>query len=76
MRGIVIVGILLIALGLAGLVAGGVTYTKSSEKADLGPIDIAVKEKKHVAIPPVLSAGAVVGGVVLLLMGATRRGGA
>jgi hypothetical protein len=67
---------LLIALGLAGLVTRGVTYTKSGEEADLGPIDIAVNEKRNMAVPPVISVAAVVGGVVLLLMGTTRRGGA
>lgn len=57
-----------------GLVTGGMTYTKNKETTDLGPIDITVKEKKRVAISPAVSVVAVVGGVVLLLMGSTRRG--
>jgi hypothetical protein len=74
MRGLMIAGVLLIAFGLVGLVAGGLTYTKSKETADLGPLDITVKEKKHVAIPTGLSVAAVVGGVVLLVAGTRRRG--
>ena len=73
MRGLMIAGVLLIVLGLAGLVAGGLTYTKDKETADLGPVDITVKEKKHVAVPPGLAVAAVVGGVLLLVAGSRRR---
>lgn len=73
MRGLVIAGALLIAFGLVGLVAGGLTYTKSKETADLGPLDITVKEKKHVAIPTGVAVGAVVGGIVLLVAGSRGR---
>jgi uncharacterized membrane protein len=74
MRGITIVGILLIALGVFGLVSGGFSYTKNKETADLGPVDITVKEKEHVGIPTWVSVAAIVGGVVLLISGARRRG--
>jgi len=74
MKGTMIVGILLIALGLIGFLAGGVSYTKNEETADLGPIDISVREKKRVEIPPAASGAAVVAGGVLLLMGSRRRG--
>ncbi|MGE5178872.1 MAG: hypothetical protein ACM3PF_07265 [Bacteroidota bacterium] len=73
MKTLAIVGALLIALGLAGLVWGGVTYTKSKDTAKLGPIDITVKEKKTVPVPMPVSVVAVVGGVVLLVMGTRRR---
>ena len=74
MRGTTILGIVLIVLGLVGFLAGGISYTKNEEKADLGPIDISVKEKKRVAIPPAASAVAVVAGVALLVAGSRRRG--
>jgi uncharacterized iron-regulated membrane protein len=73
MKTLAIVGVLLIALGLAGLVWGGLTYTKSKETANLGPLDITVKEKKTVPVPAPVSVAAVVGGVVLLVMGTRRR---
>jgi uncharacterized membrane protein YidH (DUF202 family) len=73
MRGMVIIGVILIALGVIGLVAGGVSYTKDKDTADLGPIDISVEEKERVAIPRAVSIGAVVAGVVVLLMGMRRR---
>jgi len=75
MKGLSLVGLVLIALGLVLLLVGGISYTKDQETADLGPIDITVKEKKHVAVPPPVSAGIVVAGVVLLVMGMSRKSG-
>ena len=75
MRPMVLVGVLLIAFGLVGLVAGGLTYTKKEETADIGPIDVTVKEKKRVVIPTGVAVAAVVAGVAVLLVGSSRRGG-
>ena len=38
MKAYLIFGLLLIALGIVGLVAGGITYTKEKDTADLGPV--------------------------------------
>jgi hypothetical protein len=73
MKTLAVVGGLLIALGLVGLIWGGVSYTKNKETANVGPLDITVKEKKRVAIPAPVSVAAVVGGVVLLVVGTRRR---
>jgi uncharacterized membrane protein len=73
MRPISIIGVVLIILGVIGLATGGFSYTKNKETADLGPIDISVKEKEHVGVPTWLSVAAVAGGVVLLVAGARRR---
>jgi len=75
MRNLTIIGLLLIAFGLVGLVTGGFSY-KKKETTELGPVDISIKKEKHVAIPTGVSVAAVVGGVALLLVGARRRGSA
>lgn len=75
MKPIVIVGIVLIVLGIAGLVTGGFSYTKDTDTAELGPLDITVTEKERVAVPTWASVAAVVGGVVLLVAGARRSRG-
>lgn len=75
MKAYLIVGLLLIALGLVGLVAGGITYTKEKDTADLGPVgSITVEQKKKVPVSPAVSVVAVVAGVALLLVGSRRRG--
>ena len=47
MKSTLIAGIILIALGVAGLGAGYVSYTTKEKVIDLGPIDITA-DKKHV----------------------------
>jgi hypothetical protein len=74
MKAYLIVGLLLIALGLVGLVTGGITYTKEKDTADLGPVGITVEHKKKVPLSPAVSVIAVVAGVGLLLVGSRRRG--
>jgi hypothetical protein len=73
MNGVTILGVLLIILGIVGLVVGGVTYTKDKDTADLGPVDITVKEKEHVHIPPALAVVALLGGALLVVAGSRRR---
>lgn len=74
MKTTTVAGILLIALGLFGLVAGGIT-TKHKEKVlDIGPIEATTTEKRTLPIPPVLGVIAVVGGAVLLIAGSRRPG--
>ena len=63
-----IVGALLLVLGLAGFLTGGFSFTKESTQAQLGPLQLTVKEKESVAIPQWMSLGAmVIGGMVLVL---------
>ena len=73
MNGVSILGILLIILGIFGLIVGGVTYTKDKDTADLGPVDITVKQKEHVHIPPALAVVALLGGALLVVAGSRRR---
>jgi hypothetical protein len=66
MKGTKILGAVLLALGILALAYGGFSYTKETDKVNLGPIHIEVKDKERVNIP--LWAGvvvAIVGGVLL-----------
>ncbi len=72
MRGYVIVGIVLIVVGVAALVYGGITYTTREDVVKLGPIDVTAKTKKTVPLSPVLGGAAIVGGVVLVMLGARK----
>ena len=46
MSALKIVAILLIAAGIIGLVYGGITYTKSTHDAKLGPIEVSITDKE------------------------------
>jgi len=63
-----IVAILLIVAGIAGLVYGKFTYTKSTHDVNLGPIELAVKEKKTVNVPLWAGIAAIVAGGLLLVV--------
>ena len=60
-------GIVLIVLGCLGLAYGGFSYTKETTQLKLGPIELKVQEKENVNVPLIVSAGAVVIGVFLLV---------
>ena len=62
-----IIGIILIAAGCLGLVYGGFSYTKETTGVKLGPIELKVQEKETVAVPLIVSAGAIAFGVFLLV---------
>ena len=65
-----IVAIVLILGGLLGLVYGGFSYTKETQEAKIGPLELSVKETKTVNVPVWAGvAGIVAGGGLLLFAG-------
>ena len=73
MRASAIVGVVLIVAGLLALAYGGFSYTDRETVLDVGPIEATAETRETVPIPPILGGAAVVGGVVLLVMGLRRR---
>lgn len=64
-----ILGIILIGLGVFALAWGGFTYTTQEKVVDIGPIH-ATRERTHnVPLTPIAGAVALIGGVVLLVVG-------
>lgn len=57
---------MLMVAGLLGLVYGGFTYTKSTQEAKIGPLELAVQNKETVNIPVWAGVGAVLVGGALL----------
>jgi uncharacterized membrane protein YidH (DUF202 family) len=72
MRPGAIVGLVLIVLGVVGLALGGFSFTQKEKVLDAGPIEATADDKETVAIPPLLSVLAIVGGVVLVAASARR----
>jgi uncharacterized membrane protein YidH (DUF202 family) len=67
-----LIGIILIVGGCLGLAYGGFSYTKETTGMKLGPIELKVEEKQNVNIPLIVSGGAIVLGV-LLIVGVGRK---
>jgi hypothetical protein len=62
-----IIAIMLIVAGGLGLAYGGFSYTKETTGMKLGPIELKVQEKETIAVPLLVSAGAIAIGVFLLV---------
>ena len=67
-----IVGIVLIVAGAAGLAFGTFSFTKETHNAQIGPLNLSVKEKETVDVPLWASLAAIAGGIVLLVVGPKR----
>ena len=73
MKGTTIVGVLLIVLGVIALGYEGITYTTREKVLDIGPLKASVDKKKTIPLSPALGAAALIGGIVLVVVG-SRRG--
>ena len=69
MNTVTILGIILIALGVVGLIYGGITYTSSKHVIDAGSVHLKVDDKETIPLSPIAGAVAVAGGVILVLIG-------
>jgi uncharacterized membrane protein len=71
MNAVNMVAIVLIIGGILGLAYGSFNYTRETQQAKIGPIELSVKESRTVQIPVWASIGAIVlgaGGGLLLSM--------
>jgi multidrug transporter EmrE-like cation transporter len=73
MNGIKILAIALIVGGVLGLVYGSFTYTKETHEANLGSLELSVKDKETVNVPVWVGVGAVGVGAALLLFAGKKR---
>lgn len=67
-----VLGVILIVLGILGFIFRAITYTTEEEIIDLGPVEATAKEEHTIPIPELASGAALVGGIVLVILG-TRR---
>jgi hypothetical protein len=68
----IIIAIILIVLGIAAFAYQGITYTTREKVVDLGPIQMTAEKTKTIPLPPILGAIALVGGIVLLVVGGRK----
>ena len=62
-----IVAIVLIVAGILGLAYGHFSYTKETQGAKLGPIELTINEKQTVNIPVWVGGGSIVLGAAMLV---------
>ena len=72
MKPVTLVGVVLIILGVLALAYQGITYTTREKIVDLGPLKITKEKEKAIFLPPILGALALVGGVLLVVVGSRQ----
>jgi hypothetical protein len=73
MKPIIWVGIILIVLGGLALAYQGINYTREKNVLDVGSVHVTTETHQRIPLPPVFGGLAIVGGVVLLVMGASNK---
>ncbi len=69
MKPIAILGALLIAIGIAGLVIANISFTEKTVIVDAGPLKVTADQQRTIPIPTIAGVLAVVVGAGLLFYG-------
>jgi uncharacterized membrane protein len=69
---ITLVGIALIVLGIVAFAYQGINYTSRETVIDIGPLHATADTQKTIPLSPLLGGLALVGGIVLVVVGAKQ----
>ena len=64
-----LIAIILIVVGIVAFAYQGITYTSREKVVDLGPVQVTAEKTRTFPLPPIVGGIALVGGIILLLMG-------
>jgi hypothetical protein len=67
-----LIGIILIVVGIIAFAYQGITYTTREKVVDIGPIQVTADKTKTLPLPPIVGGIAIVGGILLLVMGSKK----
>jgi hypothetical protein len=70
---LIIAGVIIALLGFVAFAIGGFSFHQQETKLQVGDVKVTADTERHVPIPPVVSIGAIVVGLVLVGFGAMRR---
>ncbi len=73
MRPLFIFGVLLIAIGVAGLVIDNISFTEKRVVVDAGPIKVTADQQRSIPIPSIAGVIAVIAGVGMIFYGRQAR---
>jgi nitrate reductase gamma subunit len=73
MKPIAILGVLLIAIGIAGLIITNISFTEKTVIVDAGPLKVTADQQRSIPIPSIAGVIAIVAGAGLLLYGRRAR---
>lgn len=73
MKPIAVLGIFLIAIGIAGLLIANISFTEKKVIVDAGPLKVTADQQRNIPIPTIAGVLAVVVGAGLLFYGRKTR---
>jgi uncharacterized membrane protein YidH (DUF202 family) len=73
MKPIAVLGVFLIAIGIAGLVIANISFTEKKVIVDAGPLKVTADQQRNIPIPTIAGVLAVVVGAGLLFYGRKAR---
>lgn len=73
MKTTAMLGIFLIVVGALVLAYQGISYTREKNVVDVGPMHVTKETHERIPLPPIVGGVALIGGVVLLAMGARNK---
>ena len=68
MRNLLLAGVVLVVLGIAGLIVQNVTFTENKRVVDFGPIQVRTEEQHNVPIPTIAGIIAVIAGLGMIFV--------
>lgn len=67
-----LIGIILIVIAVLAFAYQGISYTSKEKVVDLGPLQMTADRTRTLPLPPIVGAVALVGGIVLLVIGSKK----
>jgi uncharacterized membrane protein len=72
MKAYTLIGIILIAVGIAAFAYQGITYTTREKVVDIGSVHMTAEVTRTLPLTPIAGGVALVGGIALLVMGSRK----
>jgi len=72
MKPTMLIGIILIVVAVLAFTYQGINYTTREKVVDLGPLHMTAEKTRTLPLPPIVGGVALVGGIVLLVMGSRK----
>ena len=68
-----VIAIVLIIVGIVAFAYQGITYTSREKVIDVGSVEVTANKTNTIPLPPIVGGIALVGGIVLVLVGGKKN---
>ena len=74
MRPLVVFGVMMIAIGIAGLAIDNISFAEKRTIVDAGPVKVTADQQRTISIPSIAGVIAIATGVGMIFFGRQARG--